>query len=181
MPPRGDQKWEETEQLLMDLALYGLTMQDVQAFEAVLATVYVAGSVEELGSGEATEQELEKLARDTAKTFQKATAGAVAKKLKGRIDEELLREISVLIGWRNYVAHRYLRNHWPFSSENRQQLKRLAQRFKLATEQLESAVAPLLRGNGRRSGQRPGAIIERAMRGSMPAEPWSGGRTGKTS
>jgi acyl-homoserine lactone acylase PvdQ len=185
MPPRGEQTWEETEQLLMDLALYGLTMQDVQAFEAVLATVYFAGAVRELGAGEPLEPALEKLARDTAKAFQRATAGAIAKKLRGRIDEELLEEVTILVGWRNYVAHRYLRNHWPFSSENRQQLKRLAQRFKRATEQLEAAAGPMLRGSSRggarRAGPRPEAIIEQALHGSMPAEPWIGERGGASS
>jgi hypothetical protein len=182
----GEQTWEETEQLLMDLALYGLTMQDVQAFEAVLATVCFAGALSELPSGDASEQAVEKLARDTAKAFQKATAGAVGKKLKGTVDEELLREVSVLVGWRNYVSHRYLRNHWPFTAENRQQLKRLAQRFKYATEQLEAATAPLLRANGRRAGarradQRARTVIEQAMHGAMPAEPWARGPAPKSS
>jgi hypothetical protein len=173
----ADQPWQETEQLLMDLALYGLTVQEVQAFEAVLARVEYESTAREHGDGQLPAEELEKLAKDAVKTVQRASGSSLSRKLRGQVDADLLRELSELVSWRNYLAHCYLRNHWPLSSEDRQQLKRLALHFKRACQRLPETIEPQApKRRGRRGAARApsqgAAVVEAALRGSAPAEPW---------
>ncbi len=170
---RAGQPWEETEQLLMDLALYGLTVQEMQAFEAVLARVHYESVVRAHTDGALAPEELEKLAKDAVKTVQRASTGSLSRKLRGELDTDLLVEVGELVAWRNYLAQRYLRNHWPLSSEDRQQLKRLALHFKRACERLSAAIEPPARGGrSRRGARREPAIVDVALRGSAPPEPW---------
>ena len=173
----ADQAWEETEQLLMDLALYGLTVQEVQAFEAVLVRVQYERAARAQADGALPPEELEKLAKDAVKTVQRASGSSLSRKLRGHVDADLLREVGELVSWRNYLAHRYLRNHWPLSSEDRRQLKRLALHFKRACERLSETIEPPARASrGKRGARRERshgeAVVEAALRGSAPPEPW---------
>jgi hypothetical protein len=91
-------------------AKYGQTMHAVQVYEISLATltfvVLLAKSSKLRSSGE------DGMVKKIRHLSQRATANEMRGELVGAIDEQLLDEIVTLIGWRNFLAHRYLRTRF---------------------------------------------------------------------
>jgi hypothetical protein len=91
-------------------ANYGQTMHAVQVYEINLATltfvVMLAKSPKLRRSGE------DEMVKKIRHLSQRATANEMRGVLDGAIDEQLLNEIVTLIGWRNFLAHRYLRTRF---------------------------------------------------------------------
>ena len=77
----------------MDLALYGLTVQEAQAFEAVLARAQYESAARAHADGALPPEEREQLAKDAVKTVQRASGSSLSRKLRGEVDADLLREV----------------------------------------------------------------------------------------
>ena len=92
--------------VMIVLGAYGTTMQQVQAFELVLACLVAVVS---LATPAGPPADAEGFLDDMWRLVHAASAGQMRNRLKGRISEGLLDEIEVLVSWRNFLAHRYLR------------------------------------------------------------------------
>src|SRR5450755_2001098 len=95
--------------VLAALAQYGATMLQVQTFELSLAALVLAAELRPDRHGKSLEREVSKMFSSTWHLAQNASASEMKNRLKGKISDELTTEISALIGWRNFLAHRYLR------------------------------------------------------------------------
>jgi hypothetical protein len=84
------------------MSQYGAAMLQVQMFEMTLATLV---AVAEHGP----RQDLRRSIKRTWHLFSKASASEMKRRLKGKVEAELFAEIVELIGWRDYLTHRYLR------------------------------------------------------------------------
>jgi hypothetical protein len=101
------------------MAQYGNTMLNVQSFEqalaALVAVVENAATVRaarESGNARLSWDKLERRLRRSARRithlFQVASARELRNELEGKVDGELLEEITPLVEWRNFLAHSYL-------------------------------------------------------------------------
>lgn len=101
------------------MAQYGNTMLAVQSFEQALAGLVVV--VEHAAEARAArdspgaprshksfERRLRRSAKRIAHLFHAASANELRKALDGKVDDELLEEITPLLEWRNFLAHSYL-------------------------------------------------------------------------
>lgn len=86
--------------------LYGATMLQVQSFELVLAGLVLAV---ELTPPSEPPADPEAFLEKAWELVHFASAGRMHRRLKGKVQDELLAEIEALISWRNFLAHRYLR------------------------------------------------------------------------
>ena len=88
------------------MGFYGATMQQVQSFELVLASLVVAVGLMPPSNPPADADEF---LNEMWKLVHKASAGRMRERLAGKIPEDLMTEIEALVSWRNFLAHRYLR------------------------------------------------------------------------
>lgn len=95
------------------LSLYGSTMMGAQAFEQTLAALSIA--LEIAAHPKPPSQTAAAFYRRTGKAitrawhrFQRASASELRKLLPEDFDSELMRDIEIMIDWRDLLAHRYL-------------------------------------------------------------------------
>lgn len=95
---------------MMVFGQYGRTMLAVQLFEVQLGMLWL---VTRDGWGKRkggfSERNLKKATARLIHVHNAGTATAFKRELEGKIESELLDEISQAVAWRNILAHRYLR------------------------------------------------------------------------
>lgn len=97
------------------MSQYGAAMLQVQTFEATLANFVGVIEADAKVRDPAGQQpaSLERALRPVIKRswhlLQRASASEMRRRVEGKIDEQLLTDISTMIGWRDFLAHRYLR------------------------------------------------------------------------
>ena len=171
-----NRSWEETEQLLMDLALYGLTVQEARHFEAVLAKVQYDSAAH--AEGALPSEELEQLAKDAVKAVQRASGSSLSRKLPrpGRCAAAARGRGAGGVA----QLPRAPLPAQPLAAVGRELIGRpqttraaLQTRMRAPVRDGRSRPRP---GRGRRGARREpardGAIVDAALRGSAPPEPW---------
>jgi len=101
--PSGDQV------LPFVLGLYGAAMMQVQAFEAILATLVTVVEAKPAAGPTTLERALGKAMKKNWHLLQVASASEMKRRLEGRIPADLWTDIETMIKWRDFLAHRYLR------------------------------------------------------------------------
>jgi hypothetical protein len=106
---------EPQAELAAVMAQYGAAMLEVQAFEAALAALVGVLDIkpgtgdEPARSPRAVERSLRRVIKHNWHLFNTASASEATRNLEGRIETGLLDDISALLGWRDFLAHRYFR------------------------------------------------------------------------
>jgi len=90
-------------------AQYGGAMLQVQAFEANLASLLLVAERSPTPEPTTSYRPAVKLLKRAKHLLDHGSASEMRNALKGKIAEDLLIEISELVEWRNFLAHRYLR------------------------------------------------------------------------
>lgn len=127
------------------LAQYGATMACVQAWEAQLAVLAGAASLKPSSGRKVNlERDLRKATRQSWHLLQKASASELRNLLRDKaesdvITDELLTEISDLIRWRDFLAHRYLRSRVMQDGGMRPTPQQAVELFKLGQSFSESS------------------------------------------
>lgn len=91
-------------------AKYGQTMHAVQVWELNLATLTFAVML--ANSARLRNSDEDEMVKKIRHLSQRVTANEMRRLLEGTVDEQLLDEIASLVGWRNFLAHRYLRTRF---------------------------------------------------------------------
>jgi hypothetical protein len=106
MPP-------EIQQATLSLAQYGMAMQAAQLLEFKLAVLW---NLIETDLTPRRPKNIERAFRPIAKrvrhAFQRATASELRRNLEGKVDDELLGEVTRLIKIRDRLVHRYLHEQY---------------------------------------------------------------------
>jgi hypothetical protein len=92
------------------LAKYGEAMHAVQVYELNLATLTL--TVRLASSAKLRKADEDMMVHQIRHLAQKASASEMRRVLDTALDPVLLEEITTLIGWRNFLAHRYLRTRF---------------------------------------------------------------------
>jgi hypothetical protein len=110
---RFDDMPPEIQQATLSLAQYAMAMQQAQLLEFKLAVLW---NLIETDLTPRQPRNIGKAFRPIAKrvqhSFQRATASELRKNLEGKVDDELLEEVSRLITVRDRLAHRYLHEQY---------------------------------------------------------------------
>lgn len=89
------------------LEAYGAAMLAIQLFEHHLAHLWLWHN--QGAQSRATARNMEKMLRRAVHVSHSASASELRRGLEGHLDDEFLDEVGRAISWRNYLAHRVLR------------------------------------------------------------------------
>lgn len=115
--PNNIQRFEDMppdiQQATLSFAQYAMAMQGAQLLEFKLAVLW---NLIETDLTRRQEKNIGKAFRPIAKrvrhSFQRATASELRKNLEGKVEDELLEQVSDLIKVRDRLAHRYLQEQY---------------------------------------------------------------------
>jgi hypothetical protein len=148
------------------LMQYGRTMLAVQIFEIQLAMVWLVLTHKER-KGASFDDAMRKALRRLVHAVQIATPSGLRNELDGKIEADLLEEISKAVKWRDVLAHRYLRERLrneperSFKAGTLDQLESLTHSFEGTSHRLhELFTTAFAEMRAQAGGRPPDAFIE---------------------
>ena len=134
----------ETLQRMSSLGTYALAMQAAQFLEMKLAILCVwAESDFTPRQVKNVEKAFRRTVRSHEHLFQRASASELRNRLDGVLPEELAEELTELIGWRDRLAHRYLREQYAldppiFGERMQHEMQAVSQRFQALGDKVDA-------------------------------------------
>jgi hypothetical protein len=174
----ASQEQPEIKQVMMSLTNFALAMQGAQFLEYKLAILCTWVELD-VQPRQTPPKNLERAMRPTVRrithAFQKASASELRNRLRGKIDEGLIEDVSEMIKWRDRLAHRYLREQYVlpppiFGQRMYDEMQALMARFEELNARVEAATEAVVAEKGAGTGDyapEVAAMAQRLMYGDL--------------